>query len=457
MYTELKSMIPNQNSAILYQSVDGEITLIDIPRSIAQAQGRADTLLSTTPLEEPIQTKEEYQPKAGNTTGATLVDLAHHETYKGLIEQALLDIKAHVPGSWCAPRNILPQPHRTGRDAASNDTEKELEGRFREWAAVDEGTGDETSFDFNSMMASLGAPEVQPATTTSQASRWKISTSPHQGAAPQTPLSMDWSTAFHNAHAQPLDLTIIQTTHSPGQEPPAYHFTLPPLSSFFLSDCDHPDSFRTSFRSLTNTHNLPRHFDLVLLDPPWPNRSAKRKGAYEQLGGMPYLKKMLMKMDIETYLEHNALVGVWITNKPALREHVLGPGGLFETWNVGLCEEWVWVKTTTNGQPMFSIDDAMRKPYEILLLGRASPNSWTRMTHAERPLRRVVAAVPDVHSRKPCLKELLEPYMPQREYTALEVFARYVVEGWTAWGNEVLKYNAKMYWAEKEDVQLWKG
>ena len=447
-------MIPNRKSAILYQSVDGEIALIDIPRSIAQAQGRADTLLSTSPLEEPIQTKEEYQPKPGKTTGTPPVDLAHHETYKRLIEMALLDIKAHVPGSWCAPRQILPQPHRTGKDAASNDIEKELEHRFREWAATEDGAVDEASFDFNSMMASLGAPEVQPATTTSQASRWKMSTSTHSDTGSESALRFtDWSPAFHNARQQPLDLTITHTTPSPGQEPPAYHFTLPPLSSFFLSDCDAPSTFRRSFRSLTDTYNLPRHFDLILLDPPWPNRSAKRKGAYEQIGGMPYLKKMLMKMDIETYLEHNALVGVWITNKPALREHVLGPGGLFETWNVGLCEEWVWVKTTINGEPMFSIDDAMRKPYEILLLGRASPNSWTRMAHVERPRRRVVAAVPDVHSRKPCLKELLEPYMRDpREYTALEVFARYVVQGWTAWGNEVLKYNANMYWAENEDV-----
>ena len=147
-------MISNQKSAILYQSADGEITLIDIPRSIAQAQGRADTLLSTSPLEKPIQTKEEYQPKAGKTTGTTPVDLANYETYKRLIDQALLDIKAHVPGSWCAPRQILPQPHRTGRDAvASDDVEKELEHRFREWAATDGETVDETSFDFNSMMA----------------------------------------------------------------------------------------------------------------------------------------------------------------------------------------------------------------------------------------------------------------------------------------------------------------
>lgn len=445
-------MVSNQKSAILYQSADGEITLIDIPRSIAQAQGRADTLLSSSPLEEPIPTREEYQPKAGKTAGTSPLDSVHHETYKRLIEQALLDIKAHVPGPWCAPRKILPQPHRTGKDAAANDFEKDLEHRFREWAAANDETVNEISFDFNSMMASLGAPEVQPATTTSQASRWNMSTSTREDADSQSTLSTDWSPAFHNAHPHSLDLIITRATPSSDQPPLAYHFTLPPLSSFFLGDCDHPDSFRTSFRSLTATHSLPRHFDLILLDPPWPNRSAKRKGAYEQIGGMPYLKKLLLKMDLDNYLEHNALVGIWITNKPALRDHVLGPGGLFETWNVGLVEEWVWVKTTTRGACMFDIDDAMRKPYEVLLLGRAAPNTWTRMPSATQPAkRRVVAAVPDVHSRKPCLKELLEPYMPDpSDYSALEVFARYCVAGWSAWGNEVLKYNSDIYWAKDE-------
>jgi N6-adenosine-specific RNA methylase IME4 len=165
---------------------------------------------------------------------------------------------------------------------------------------------------------------------------------------------------------------------------------------------------------------------------------------------MPYLKRMLLRMDLDNYLEHNALVGVWITNKEALREHVLGPGGLFETWNVGLIEEWIWIKTTAKGEPMFDIDTVLRKPYEILLLGRAAPNSWTTMTHAPTAKRRVIAAVPDIHSRKPCLKELLELYMPDpTDYSALEVFSRYLVSGWTSWGNEVLKYNWEYYWSSE--------
>ena len=125
-------------SAILYQSVDREITLIDIPTSIALAQGRLDALLSTAPLQEPITSKEEYQPKAGKNPA---IDIAQHEIYKPLIEQALLDIKAHVSGDWCTPRQVLE------KDAAETK-EKELELRFREWAASEESS-DDASFDFS--------------------------------------------------------------------------------------------------------------------------------------------------------------------------------------------------------------------------------------------------------------------------------------------------------------------
>ena len=142
-------------------------------------------------------------------------------------------------------------------------------------------------------------------------------------------------------------------------------------------------------------------------------------------------------------------MGIWITNKESLRDFVLGPGGLFEAWNVGLIEEWVWIKTTTKGEPMFSLDSLWRKPYEVLLLGRAAPNSWTTAAAAAEVKRRVIAAVPDVHSRKPCLKELLEQCISRpNDYSALEIFSRHLVTGWTSWGNEVIKFNWEKYWAQ---------
>jgi N6-adenosine-specific RNA methylase IME4 len=478
------------SNPIIYQNVEADITLIDIPTSIAAAQGdRSGVLLSTVPLEAPINPKEDYRPKAKkprangtqpedsfttqhvhhcSSPHATVAEASQHDLqslhlddlrYKLLAEHALRQISVQVPGSWCTQRKLMTQKPLCGEEETmdvDDITEKELESRMKEWASWSESKEDDTAFNLQQMMASLGAaPEVaKPATV---APRWMMSYCPARETTSSTRVAETvspnvqtepWTGTFHNPNRHSLALGIAEDTSQSAQLGPEYRFTIPPRSTLFLSDSTASDAFRTSFRELTGEFTLPRHFDLVLLDPPWPNRSAKRKGAYEQVGGMPYLKKMLLNMDIDSYLEHNALVGIWITNKQALRDHVLGPGGLFETWNVGLIEEWLWIKTTTKGEPMFDIDSAMRKPYEILLLGLAAPNSWTTMTHAPTIKRRVIAAVPDIHSRKPCLKQLLEPYLVDpTDYSALEVFSRYLVSGWTSWGNEVLKYNWEGYWA----------
>jgi N6-adenosine-specific RNA methylase IME4 len=473
-----------RQSPILYQNAERDITLIDIPTSIAAAQGRSDVLLSTTPLEAPIKPKVDYRPKTQKAKANKAHELADntHVEYKVLFEHALAHIHVQVSGPWCAPRKLMTQPsglegamdideplgsnqnscsQSSGNviggiqlaDPERNSTaEKELDVRMREWAVWTESKGDDTAFNLQQMMASLGAIS-EAAGTAAVTPKWTSSYRPAREFTSSTRVAETvfqstaetqtepWTSVFHNPDDHSLELTVSETK-SLGQE---YCFTVPPCSTLFLGDCAASDSFRTSFRALTAEYNLPRHFDLVLLDPPWPNRSAKRKGAYKDVGGMPYIKKVLLGMDMDTYLEHNALVGVWITNKDSLRSCVLD---LFERWNVGLVEEWVWIKTTTKGEPMFDIDTLMRKPYEVLLLGRAAPKSWTTMAHATNVKRRVIAAVPDIHSRKPCLKELLEPYLlDPKKYSALEVFSRYLVSGWTSWGNEVLKYNWEGYWA----------
>jgi N6-adenosine-specific RNA methylase IME4 len=445
----------------LYQNADRSVTLIDIPTSIAIAQGRTDILLSASPLEAPIELREEYKPKSQTAKEHKAQESSNgeqHAEYKLLIEQALTEIHTHVSSSWCRPRMLLTQNRQYGKEAMQVvDPEKDLESRLREWVAWNESTEGSTAFDLQKLMASLGATSEHDGTAGGAVTQeWTMSYRPARESengvnvaetVPREQPNKSWSSTFHNPEDYALELTISANATRTAQLGQEYCFTIPPRSTFFLSDAAHPDAFRTSFREVTADYTLPRHLDLVLLDPPWPNRSAKRKGAYE-IGGMPYLKKMLLKMDLDSYLEHNALVGVWITNKESLREHVVGPGGLFEMWNVGLIEEWIWIKTTTEGEPMFDIDSATRKPYEILLLGRTAPNAWTTMTHAPTIKRRVIAGVPDVHSRKPCLKELLEPYMlDATEYSALEVFSRYLVSGWMSWGNEVLKYNWDHYWA----------
>ena len=456
-------------SHVLYQNAARDIVLIDIPASIAAAQQRPDCLLSTPPLQAPIELRDDSAPKPprGRQQSAQAEDsCAQHAENKALIEAALAHLSASVPGEWCMPRKLLAQYFGDSRgqldgngtaDVEPQDPETELESRLREWAAYSYTKSDDTAFHLQSMMAALGAVGEHDDAADAAAHKWTMSyrstcsstnTDPGAELLPPESEPVELSSrAFHNPEHVSLQLTIAQTASPSAKLGQEYRFTIPPQCTWFLSDSAHAQAFRTSLREVTNEHTLARRFDVVLLDPPWPNRSAKRKRAYEQVGGMPHVKKMLLKMDIDSYFERNALVGVWVTNKASLRGHVLGPGGLFDVWNVGLIEEWVWIKTTTTGEPIFDIDNAMRKPYEILFLGRAAPNAWTAMKHASSPRKRIIAAVPDIHSRKPCLKGLLEAYMaPPRDYSALEVFSRYLVSGWTSWGNEVLKYNWDKYW-----------
>ena len=64
--------------------------------------------------------------------------------------------------------------------------------------------------------------------------------------------------------------------------------------------------------------------------------------------------------------------------------------------------------------------------------------------------RRVIVGVPDLHSRKPNLKVLFEHLLGkrEREFEALEIFARNPTAGWWSWGNEVLKFLMEEYWTE---------
>ncbi|RDW69838.1 hypothetical protein BP6252_08858 [Coleophoma cylindrospora] len=181
-------------------------------------------------------------------------------------------------------------------------------------------------------------------------------------------------------------------------------------------------------------------FDLIVLDPPWPNRSARRKQSYDISYGPTEIRFLLSSLPIYDHLAEEALVAVWVTNKSAFHEMLLEEGGLFQAWGIKWIEEWIWLKVTTTGEPICEIDSAWRKPYEILLIGRKTNKPVSDVT------RKVVVGVPDLHSRKPNLKALCAELLPS-QYEALEIFARNLTSGWWSWGNEVLKFQTEEHWA----------
>ncbi|KAI7470260.1 hypothetical protein KC357_g6211 [Hortaea werneckii] len=452
-------------SPVLWQNESQTIILIDIPRSIEAAQGTPeapchDHLLSVTPLETPFPSNEPKSEAARAKVVGNSTDQQLDREYVELLSKALAETHENHHGRWCLPRPFVQKRPRATKkrkhatDEPSNcvqptPTQEELpEDLLRTFAEDDH---------------SSNSPD------------YEMTLHPTQGPAENDPTSPGQYITNPNSHPATLRTS---TQNQP------YTFHLPPNSTFSLSNCAHSTPFRHALRSQASTEETPYHFDLILLDPPWPNRSIKRTHQTPQKGSnysvYPNLSTLTdclhaMDLDMLTSPSSACVVGVWITNKPAIRETVLHPvEGLFAAWGVEWTEEWIWLKTTANGEPVSSLEGVWRKPYEVLLVGRrrrrgemagASGEEGTGGDDDEgeegggrQVKRRVILGVPDLHSRKPCLKGLVEEILLRDHdrsmgYRALEVFARNLVAGWWSWGDECMKFNWEGYWRSSDETK----
>ncbi|EFE38712.1 MT-A70 family [Trichophyton verrucosum HKI 0517] len=213
-------------------------------------------------------------------------------------------------------------------------------------------------------------------------------------------------------------------------------FRIPPKSTFILTH------IQSSLPCLTNPLSVippSQKFDFILADPPWPNRSAKRSKQYITSTLSFDDLELLMGNITRKFLTSSGIIAIWVTNSGKARRAV---ESAFQAVGVNKVEEWIWVKTTVTGEMVTALDGVWRKPYEVLIVGRAG---WQE--HGIR--RRIIAGVPDIHSRKPVVRELVEKaFFDNEEYTALEVFARYLTAGWWAVGDEVMRFNWDGWWAD---------
>lgn len=185
-------------------------------------------------------------------------------------------------------------------------------------------------------------------------------------------------------------------------------------------------------------------FNLVIMDPPWPNRSAKRitnRYRYATLGGLTHTRSLLESLPVSEKLAPGGIVAVWVTNSPGAYELLTGQKGVFAYWGLELVAEWTWLKLTSSGAPICNIESSRRKPWERLLI------ATRRGLSNNRPLRnRVLLSVPDLHSRKPNLRAEFEEFLG-RGYRGLEIFARNLTSGWWAWGDQVLMFQSRKQWS----------
>lgn len=372
-------------SCILYQNSDSTIVLIDIPRSVESAQGAGShRLLSSKPIEHPFPSAEPKSERAR----ANLGDVSLEELLlQKHIQLSLDQLKSEWRGEWCLPRQVKCDAGRSGRL----------------------GTKRKRHEDKSEQVTQSNLPSDKPDHLDIEVG------------------DLDDVGAFYR-QSTPDSITIAV-----GND---LNFVRIPSNSTVL--CGDITSTIDIF-----TSQAPK-FDLVVLDPPWPNRSARRKKSYGISYGNREIKALLSSIPLEDHLTEDSFVGIWVTNKPAFRDMVLGERGLFEEWGVSLVEEWIWLKVTSSGEPISELGSLWRKPYEILLVGRRGASLDGEVT------RRVLVGVSDLHSRKPNLKSLFEQVMKKEKYEALEIFARNLTAGWWAWGDEAVKFQSDEYWTEVE-------
>ncbi|OCT44458.1 MT-A70/Methyltransferase [Cladophialophora carrionii] len=367
---------------ILSQNEAGTVYLVDLPTSIQNGQDALHALKSSEPLESPYPSTE---PKGANRVAAlaaiSLNERSYHESVQESISRALAEIRTRLHatgqgGIWCYARRAL---------------------------------------------ITHAAPE--------------LSNSNSPSAAPVILSTTELRTQFSSfrdfsgsvvCNLRSAAAVVAVTSHG--------DFVIPPRSTFILASLEQGLSALLLAREYF-LRDCP-DFDLILMDPPWSNRSVRHAGAYRTQENQvqdPFDEALRI---VKRLCAPQGWIAVWITNKSSIRAMVLET---LQAMDLRLQEEWIWIKTTIHGEPVTQLDGVWRRPYEMLLL-------FQRGASSENTKRRIIAAVPDVHSRKPCLKMLLQELLPP-EYRALELFARSLTAGWWSWGDEVLKFQHESQWA----------
>ncbi|KAF5677689.1 MT-A70 family [Fusarium circinatum] len=227
---------------------------------------------------------------------------------------------------------------------------------------------------------------------------------------------------------------FVQSQQSPSVS------ALPPLIP------DKAEFLNGSIKAMRDTfHMSAPKFDLVVLDPPWPNRSARRKtDKYATVSNLTEMRNLLLQIPLASHLAPDGLVAVWVTNKHSIHDFLTSPKGLFAAWGLEFVTEWTWLKVAASGEPLYDIESTWRKPWEKLIIAKRIGSKKPDALESK-----VIVAVPDVHSRKPSLRGLFQDVIG-KECTGLEIFARNLTAGWWAWGNEVLRFQQPEHWHEIE-------
>lgn len=211
-------------------------------------------------------------------------------------------------------------------------------------------------------------------------------------------------------------------------------YFLPPQTNLLMSDVKH-------LNPLISDCVESGKYDVIVIDPPWENKSVKRGCKYTWLE-----YKDIANMPLNDLANEHCLFLVWVTNKLKTCDFV--ENTLFPSVGASKIANWYWVKLTTSYEPIYPFDSLHKKPYETVMLGCNCLKYGHECCHMDIPKQLMISSILcSIHSCKPPLHYVLQRFLPDKfdNMRRLEMFARNLFPGWTSWGNEVLKHQDIQY------------
>ncbi|XP_008544272.1 N(6)-adenine-specific methyltransferase METTL4 [Microplitis demolitor] len=176
---------------------------------------------------------------------------------------------------------------------------------------------------------------------------------------------------------------------------------------------------------------MKNQFDFILMDPPWWNKFIRRNktNSYKMM-----FNEEINKIPVNKLLNFDGIIAIWCTNSQNHYNYIIDV--IFPLWGIKYLAKWYWVKVTKSGETICDFSySSVKQPFEFLIFGCLNENLSTKI-----PDKKIIMSVPSaIHSHKPPIVDVLKLYLPPNP-NCLEIFARYLLPGWTSWGLEVLKF-----------------
>uniref|UniRef100_A0A914P8H4 Methyltransferase-like protein 4 n=1 Tax=Panagrolaimus davidi TaxID=227884 RepID=A0A914P8H4_9BILA len=212
-------------------------------------------------------------------------------------------------------------------------------------------------------------------------------------------------------------------------------FVIPNKSAFIPAPVEGIKNLDYGTQNPTSLYSNEK-YDLIILDPPWPNKSVKRLKSYNT-----FEIDDLYDLPIESLCHSKTTVIIWLTNNSTVHSSI---NRILESWNLEICSICHWLKITKNGEPISSFNSMHKVPFESFIIAFS-----TEMNDHQKEMNFsiikndfcFISTPNSCHSRKPPIGKILEQLLPEISFEkSLELYGRYLCPKTTTIGFEVLKF-----------------